>query len=162
MSESVETHAIDCDEETFWRIYLSHEYGHGLFVDCLGFISATIDTIGGDITSRFERSVRTVCILDVPGPLKPLLGAKITAVEHGIYDAASRTYSYEIEDQRLKDKFEIAGWISTTPRAGGGISQNTRTVVKAKVPFVGGALERYFMRENARFWRESTEFTVIV
>ncbi len=132
--------------------------GHGVYLDGLGFVSADVEFKAGDTSASFERRLRTVSKINAPGPIKSLLGDTVTTVEDGVFDAVTRTWTFTVRDQRMKDKLAISGKVTTTPRDDGKIDQRVEMKVKSKVPLIGGQIERFAMRESTRSWAKSAEF----
>ena len=113
MAEVHIAHVLDCDEGTFWsRIFLDDAFNERLYKQHLEFSDWSV--LSRDETDASIRRVveATPKVVDVPGPLKKLLGGTIRYREEGEYDKTRRVYRVRVVPGTLADKLSIRGEVT--------------------------------------------------
>jgi len=137
------THEIDCNEETFWsKCFFDEEFTRKLFLEALSFPVWRILKQETRPDGSTFRSVETQPKLEnVPGPMKKLIGDKLSYTESGTYSKDKRRYEFEIVPSTLTDKTKITGVMYCEPIGEKKIRRVVEVKVEVKVFAIGGMVE---------------------
>ena len=95
---------IDCSEDVFWnKCILDEEFNRRLFLDLLKFNGYRLLESRDDGQKLVKRQEVEPTVNGLPGPLKKLLGDKLSYVEEGVFDRATRTYRFKVQPSALPD-----------------------------------------------------------
>src|SRR5262245_25232701 len=106
------THDLNCDPERFWALFFDRDFNEKLY-EALEITNWSITTEKDD-DSELVRTVRATPKVDVPGPVRKLLGDKFSYVEQGRFDRGSKTFRFVITTSALKEKLRNEGTIRCT------------------------------------------------
>lgn len=153
-------HEFECSEETFWtRLLLDDAFNEWLYRDRLGFSEWKVlerrDT---------EHGVwRVVDVappaIELPGPLKKLIGDSVRYRERGEYDAVRRHYRVDVVPGTLADKVTVRGEITCLKLADARCRRIFTGHVEARIFGVGSLLERRIASELERSYEAGARFT---
>ncbi|MDQ2642731.1 MAG: DUF2505 domain-containing protein [Myxococcota bacterium] len=153
-------HTLECSEDVFWdRVFLDDEYNRGLFVQNLKFTSwreLRRETRDG-LVHRVVEAVPPVG--DVPAALKAVIGQGAGYEERGVLDRAKKTYKIQVVPNRLADKVDVKLEISTSPVGEGQCRRSVRGTISAKIPLVGGILEKKLLADLEKSYAKSVDYT---
>jgi len=151
------THEINCDAETYWKLFFDKEFNQALYKGELGFPRFTIDEQReGD--KEIYRKVSAEPKVDLPGPLKKILGSSFSYVEEGTYDRAGKIWRFKTVSS-LGDKMKNDGTMRVEPLGPGKCRRVGEISLEAKMFGVGGMLESTGEKELRKGWDQSAIFT---
>jgi hypothetical protein len=154
MLEFTMTHEIDCDVERFWQLFFDAALTREMIVDGLGFASCDCgEPVRKD--DKRERSMRVVPKIDVPEVVAKLLGPKLGYTERGVLDEKTMVWSYAIELSVLADRIRMGGRMSVEPAGPGKCRRVSTPRVEAKIPLIGGVVERAAEKNVRDGWSKS-------
>src|SRR5688572_26573791 len=122
------THVIDCDVETFWKVFFDADYTKKLYTEGLAFKQFEILE-----QSETKRRMRGVPKMNVPGPVAKLLGDSFGYEEQGTFDKASNTYSWKMIPNTMTDKLFTSGTVKIEPAGDGKVRRVSDASIEAKV-----------------------------
>jgi hypothetical protein len=163
MSEITLRHDIETDEDTFWwKVVFDEAFNKKLYVDRLGFhkwnVLETKD--GADVLTR--RVEVDPPIGDLPGPLKKVIGDRLSYMEEGTFDKKTKRYRFKVTPSTLAEKTKISGemWCEAKgDRSDKKITRVCRISVEVKVFIVGGMLEERILSDLRVSYDKGTSFT---
>jgi hypothetical protein len=134
------THEIQCDPETFWRVFLDKDFNTELFRDALGF--PKFDIVEQRENDReIIRKVSGTPKMDVPGPVAKVLGSSFSYVEEGRFDKSSKTWHWKMIPSTMADKMKTEGIIRVEPAGEGKCRRIADVTLEAKIFGIGGMME---------------------
>ena len=134
------THEIECDPETFWKLFLDKTFNEKMFKEALGF--PRYDVVDQRETDKeVVRKVSGQPKLDAPGPVQKLLGSSFSFVEEGRFDKTSKVWHWKMIPSTMADKLRTEGTIRVEPAGEGKCRRIADISMEAKVFGVGGMLE---------------------
>ena len=97
MAEVHLRHEIDCDEDTFWdKIVFNDEFNRRLYLETLKFPGFKLIEQTDEPTRRTRKVHIDPPLTGMPGPVKKLLGDRFAYIEEGVWDRATRKYTFRI------------------------------------------------------------------
>src|SRR5437899_2227982 len=97
------THEINCDADTFWKVFLDKAFNEALFRQGLKFPRFDI-VEQRETDTEVIRKVSGEPKMDLPGPIQKLLGNGFSYTEEGKLDKASKTWRFKMTPSTLADK----------------------------------------------------------
>lgn len=153
-------HTLECSEDVFWdRVFLDDEYNRGLFVQYLKFTSwreLKSETRDG-LLYRVVEAVPPVG--EVPAALKAVIGQGAGYEERGVLDRQKKTYKIQVVPNRLADKIDVKLEFTTSPAGEGKCRRSVRGTISAKIPLVGGILEKKLLADLEKSYAKSVDYT---
>ncbi len=156
-------HEIDTDEDTYWaRCVFDADFNQKLYIDALKFpVWRLLDTT--DDASKIWRRVQVdPPVGNMPGPVKKLLGDRLSYVEEGTFDKKTKRYSFKVTPSTLADKTTVVGELWVEPLGPPGakrIARLTKVSVHVKVFVVGGMIEDRILEDLKNSYDAGTVFT---
>lgn len=153
-------HDFPCDEDTFWqKCFFDEEYNRKLYLGALGFSEWRIAK-AEDRGGTFVRSIETSPKLEnVPGPMKKVIGDRLSYFENGTFDRAAKRYTFDVVPSTLAEKTRIHG----TMRCETSGERRIRRIVEAKVEVklfaIGGMIEDKIAADLRSNYDKAAEFT---
>lgn len=151
MGRFTTTHEINCNAETFWRVFFDADFNRKLYLEQLGYPEFNV-LEQNETDSTTTRKVSVKPKTSWPGPVAKLFGPDYRYTQEGSFDKSRKVLTWRRISSVQADKIIIGGILriesvgDTKVRC---ISENT---VEAKIFGVGGLLESTFekqMREDA-------------
>lgn len=155
------THEFDCDEDTFWeKCMMSESFNTALYVDSLKFPGWKVLEQKDD-GQKITRKVRIEPppITGVPGPVKKALGDKLSYVEDGVYDRATRKYTFQVTPSTMPDKTTISGELWTEKKGDNKIARHAKVDVEVKVFMIGKLIEDKVVGDLKGSYESAAAFT---
>ncbi len=148
MAEITLTHEINTDEDTFWsKIVLDEAFNRKLFLEGLRFPGWKLVSSRDDGT-KIERTVQVdPPVGDLPGPLKKVIGDRLSYTEYGTFDKAAKRYAFRVTPSTLADKTKVSGELWTEPLGDKKVRRHCRLSVEVKVFMVGSMVEERIMAD---------------
>jgi hypothetical protein len=135
-------HEIDLDEDVFWNeCMLVEAFNKRLFVEHLKFGKYVLleqRDEGGKVVKRQELEPPLV---GLPGPVKKVIGDRLSYLEEGVFDKASKVYSFKVIPSTMPDKTTVTGTMRTAALAPGRCLRTVDVTVEVKVFGIGGLVE---------------------
>jgi len=148
-----ETHVIECDVDTFWKVFFDDEYTKKLYLDALAFKSFEIlektDT---------KRRMKGVPKLNVPGPVAKLLGDSFGYEEQGTFDKDKNVFTWKMVPNTMTDKLFTSGSVKVEAAGEGKVRRISEASIEAKVFGLGGVLEGTAEKEVKDGWNKEAAF----
>lgn len=154
------THEIGCNEETFWnKCFFDEEFNRKLFLEALGFpVYRILKQENRD--DAVVRSIETQPKLEnMPGPMKKIVGEKLSYVESGTFTRATRRYEFAIVPSTLADKTKIQGVMYCEPIGDNKIRRVVEIAIDIKVFAVGKMIEEKTAQDTRASYDKAAVFT---
>jgi hypothetical protein len=152
------THDIDCDEDTFWQLFMDKDFNEKMYKEGLGFPEwRIVEQTETDAEIRRTTQGRPK-IGNVPGPVAKLLGDSFGYTEVGAMDKKTRVWKYKLTPTTMADKIRQEGVIRTQPSGNGKVRRSVELTIEAKVFGIGGLLESTTEKQLRDGWDQSAIF----
>ncbi|MDI3282984.1 DUF2505 domain-containing protein [Polyangium sp. 15x6] len=151
------TNEINCNEETFWKIFFDKEFNEKLYRDHLGFPEFII-TEQRDSDTEIIRKVAGQPRMEMPGPVAKLLGSGFRYTEEGRLDKKTKVWSWKMTPSTLADKLRNEGTMRIEPIGDNKVRRIADLIIEAKVFGVGGLIESSAEKQLREGWNGSAVF----
>ncbi len=152
------THEINCNEETFWKLFFDKEFNEKLYKEGLGFPEwATEEHTETDAEIR-RRTRGRPKLKNVPGPVAKVLGDSFGYVENGSMNKAEKVWRWKLTPSTLADKMKQEGQLRVEKLGDDKVRRHVEMVVEAKVFAIGGLLESTAEKSLREGWEDSAKF----
>lgn len=156
MATFVMRHELECDCETFWKLFFNEEFNEALF-KALEFPAwKLIDSKETD--TEIIRTVKATPKMEAPAAVAKLLGSSFGYDEEGRYNKAAKTLKFIIKPNVMTDKLRNEGTVQCEPRGEGKSTRVVEIIAEAKVFGVGGMIESSFEKSFKVGWQKSADF----
>lgn len=150
-------HEIQCDEATFWKVFVDPVFNEALYLEGLQFPEFTI--VKQDETEReIRRTTKGKPKMNMPGPVAKLLGSSFGYIEEGRLDKVSKVWTFKITPSTLADKMKNEGTVRIESAGEGKVRRVVEILIEAKVFGVGGMLESTAEKSMRDGWEKSAVF----
>jgi hypothetical protein len=157
MGKFTVTHTIECNEETFWKVFFDRDFNTELFLKHLGFPEYSI--LDQHETDReIVRKVSGTPKMDMPGPVLKLLGPGFKYVEEGRFDRATKRWNFKMTPSVLHSKLHNTGTMRIEPAGEGRVRRIAEITIEAKIFGVGGLIESSAEKNMRHGWDNSAIF----
>lgn len=157
MGKFTVTHEINCNIETFWKVFFDKDFNMKLYKEQLGFPEFTIvDQKETDTT--IVRKVTGTPKMEVPGPVAKLLGSNFRYTEEGTYDKGRQVWTWKMIPSALADKLRNDGTLRVTAIGDSKVRRIADIVIEAKVFGVGGLIESSSEKQLREGWDKSAVY----
>lgn len=158
MGKFTVTHEINCNVDTFWRLFLDKTFNETLYKEALGFPEFTILEQRETDTEIFRKATGQPK-MDVPGPVAKVLGSKFSYTEEGKLNKATRIWTFKLTPSAMPDKIRNEGVVRAEPIGDNKVRRIAEIVVEAKVFGIGGLIESSAEKQLRDGWDRSAVFT---
>ncbi len=152
------THEINCDADTFWKLFFDKSYNEELFRKELGFPHYSI-VEQRETDSEIYRKIAGQPKMDMPGPVQKLLGSGFSYTEEGRFNKATKTWTWKMTPSALADKLRQEGTLRIEAVGDKKVRRVAEMVIEAKVFGVGGLIESSAEKQLRQGWDHSATFT---
>lgn len=151
-------HDINCNEETFWKVFLDKGFNEELYLKSLGFPDfRIIDQTESD--KAIIRKVAGTPKMDMPGPVAKLLGSNFRYTEEGKYDKGSKLWTWKMTPSALADKLRNEGTMRIETIGDNKVRRVADIIIEAKVSMlVNGLMESSAEKQLRDGWDKSAVF----
>lgn len=153
-------HELDCSEETFWnQCFFDEEFNRKLFLEALAFPVWRIleqNKQGDTVTRSIETQPR---LENMPGPMKKLVGEKLSYIESGTYSAKTKRYEFKIVPSTLAEKTNIRGVMYCDPISDKKIRRIVEIKFEVKVFAIGKMIEEKTAQDTRTSYDKAAAFT---
>ncbi len=151
------THEINCDVDTFWKVFFDKSFNDKLYSEALGFPEFKV-VEQNETDQKLTRKVAAQPKMEVPGPVAKLLGSNIRFTEEGTFDRASKTWRWKTIPSSLADKIRNEGTLRVEAAGPNKVRRIAEVEVEAKVFGLGGLIESSAEKQLRQGWDESAVF----
>jgi len=144
---------INCNVETFWKLFLDEDYVTKLYLDGLEFKS--IDILEMTETTR---KVRGVPKLNMPKPVMKVLGDSFGFEEHATLDRDKNIWRWHMIPNTMADRLKTSGVITLEEMGGDKVRRVNEATMEAKVFGVGGLIESSTEKEVRTAWERDARY----
>lgn len=152
------THEIQCDEDTFWQLFLDKDFNERMYKEGLGFPEWRIVEQTETDTEVKRTTQGRPKLANIPGPVAKLLGDSFGYKEVGSMDKKNRHWRYKLTPTTLAEKLRQEGSIRTQPAGEGKTRRLVELTIEAKVFGIGGLLESTTEKQLRDGWEQSAAF----
>jgi hypothetical protein len=153
MRKLTRTLVLDCDPETFWKVFFDDEYIRRMHLDGLGF--REIEILEKTDT---RRRLRAVPALDIPETVAKLLGDRFGYEERGTVDREKGEWRWSMAPNALGDKLRTEGTVTIESAPGGKTRRHDNVVIEAKLFGVGSLIEGTAEKQLRASWEKEETF----
>ena len=153
-------HEINTDEDTYWaRCVFDAPFNEKLYKGALKFPEWKVLDSKDDDAKLWRRVQVDPPVGDVPGPVKKVIGDRLSYVEEGTFDKKSKRYSFKVTPSTMADKTKVSGELWVEKLGDKKIARVTRISVEVKVFMVGGLVEDRILGDLRSSYDKGTAFT---
>lgn len=157
MGKFTVTHEINCDVDTFWKVFFDQEFNSDLYLKELGFPEYT--TLAQNETeTEISRKVHGQPKMDLPGPVAKLLGSGFSYTEEGAYDKASKLWRWKLTPSTLAEKMRQVGSVRVEPIGDSKVRRIAALEIECKIFGIGGLIESTAEKQLRDGWDKSAVF----
>lgn len=157
MAKFTVTHEINCDVETFWKVFLDKEFNEKLYKGHLGFPDFRI-LDQRDSETEVVRKVAGTPKMNVPGPVAKVLGSNFGYTEEGRLNKATNLWSWKMIPGNMADKLRNEGTMRVEPVGDKKVRRIAEIIIEAKVFGIGGLIESSAEKQLRDGWNDSAVF----
>lgn len=160
MPEVTLRHEIDTDEDTFWtKLLFDEAFNKKLFEGALKFPGWKVLDSKEDDAKIVRRIQVDPPVGDLPGPLKKVIGDRLSYTEEGTFDKATKRYSFKVTPSVMTDKTKVNGELWVEKISDKKIRRTCRISVEVKVFMVGGMVEDRILSDLRSSYDNGAAFT---
>lgn len=157
MGKFTVTHEINCNVETFWKVFFDKDFNTKLYLEHLGFPEfKVLDQQETD--NDLVRKVVGMPKMDVPGPVAKLLGSNFRYTEEGKFDKKSGVWRWKMIPSVQADKLRNEGTLRIEPIGDAKVRRIAEIVIEAKIFGVGGLIESSSEKQLRDGWDKSAVY----
>lgn len=157
MAKFTITHEINCDADTFWKVFFDKAFNEELFKKELGFPKYDV-VEQRETDTEIVRKVAGTPKMNMPGPVQKLLGSGFSYSEEGRLNKATKVWSWKMTPSTLADKLSQTGTMRIEAVGDKKVRRVTEMVMEAKVFGVGGLIESSTEKQLREGWDHSAKF----
>lgn len=151
-------HEINCDEETFWKLFFDKEFNEKLYKEGLEFPEWSNEEQTDNDTEIKRRTKGRPKLKNVPGPVAKILGNSFGYVENGSMNKKEKVWRWKLTPSTMADKIKQEGSLKIEPGPNGKVKRIVEMVIEAKVFGIGGMLESTAEKSLREGWEDSAKF----
>jgi hypothetical protein len=152
------TNEINCNEETFWKLFFDKEFNTKLYLEGLGFPEWSVLDQSETDTEIRRRTKGRPKLKNMPGPVVKLLGDKFGYEENGTMSKSEKVWRWKLTPSTMADKMKQEGSLKIEPLGENKVRRVVEMMVEAKVFAVGGLLESTAEKSLKEGWEDSATF----
>lgn len=157
MGKFTVTHEINCDADTFWKVFFDKSFNEELYLKDLGFPEyKTLEQ--NETDTQITRKVHGQPKMDMPGPVAKLFGSSFSYTEDGSMDMANKVWRWKLTPSTLADKLRTQGTVRIEPIGDNKVRRIADIEIEAKVFGVGGLIESSAEKQLRQGWDASAVF----
>ncbi|KYF52582.1 hypothetical protein BE08_10465 [Sorangium cellulosum] len=157
MGKFTVTNDINCNIDTFWKLFLDKTLNEELYRKELGFPEYTILEQFETETEIVRRSAGKPK-MNLPGPVEKLLGSGFRYTEEGRLNKATKVWTFKLTPSTLADKMRNEGVVRAEAIGENKTRRVAEITIEAKVFGVGGLIESSAEKELRQGWEQSAVF----
>ena len=153
MRKATASTVINCNVETFWKLFLDEDYIKKLFLEGLEFKKIEVLEMTDTV-----RKLRGVPKLNMPKPVMKVLGDSFGYEEHATLDRDKNIWRWTMVPNTMADRLKTSGVITIEPMGDDKVRRVNEASMEAKVFGVGGLIESSTEKEIRTGWDKDTVF----
>jgi hypothetical protein len=151
------THEINCNVDTFWKIFFDKNFNETLYKNELGFPEFSVfDQQETDTT--ITRKCAGKPKMNMPGPVMKLLGDGFRYTEQGTFDKAKKIWTWKMIPSAMADKLRQEGSVRVEAVGDSKVRRIADIINEAKVFGIGGLLESSAEKALRQGWDDSARY----
>lgn len=160
MPEITLRHEFDCDEDTFWDTCIFGDaFNDELYHRILKFPGYKL-LDSSDTPEKRTKKVRIdPPVTGVPGPLKKVIGDRLSYVEEGALDKKTMRYTFQVTPSTKPDKTKTVGELWCEKLGDNKIARYAKIFVEVKVFAIGGMIEDKIIGDLRNSYEASAKYT---
>lgn len=139
MAKFTLTHEINCDVESFWKIFFDKDFNRDMFLRGMSFPSWEVLT-QTENDRELLRKIKATPKIELPGPVAKLMGSNFSFVEEGTWNKGTKVWSWKMIPSSMGDKLRNEGTMRAES-SGGKTRRIAEIILEAKVFGLGGLIE---------------------
>ena len=150
-------HEINCSPEVFWKLQFDPAFNEALLRAAMKVEDFKI--------LKFEendREIRRTTTgqpkIDLPGPIKKIMGSGFGYTEEGKFDKATQTWTWKITISSFGDKARNEGTMRVESIGENKVRRTADAVVECKIFGVGGMIESNMEKAVVEGWNAGAAF----
>jgi hypothetical protein len=153
------SHVIEADADTFWSLFFDKDFNDELYLRHLKYTSYEVLT--DKIEPDGSRLRRTECVpkIDLPAPVRAIIGNSTGFTEVGHFDAATRRYTLQVVPAFGGDKITTTSELWVEADGDYRVKRLVTGAVSAKILGVSKLIEGIAERQTREMFELSAEFT---
>lgn len=151
------THEINCNIETFWKIFFDKTFNETLYRQGLGFPEFNV-VDQKETDTEITRKCAGRPKLNMPGPVMKLLGDGFRYSEEGKFDKATMVWRWKMTPSAMADKLRQEGTLKVEAIGDNKVRRTAELINEAKVFGVGGLIESSAEKSLREGWDQSAVF----
>jgi hypothetical protein len=153
-------HDIDCDEDTFWeKCFLDQAFQNRMYLDELKFPAYEVLEQKEEGDKVFRRVRVDPPVGNLPGPVKKVIGDKLTYTEEGTFDRKAKRYTFKVMPSAMPDKTKVSGELWVEKAGDKKVVRRCKMSVEVKVFMVGGMVEDKLCEDLRSSYDKGAAFT---
>jgi hypothetical protein len=144
---------LDCDTDTFWKVFFDDEYAKRLHREGLGFREIEILD-----KTESSRRLRAVPSMEVPPAVERLLGDRFGYEERGTLDKERGEWRWSMVPNALGGKLRTEGTVRVEAAGDGKTRRRDEVTIEASVFGVGGLIEGAAEKQLKISWEKEETF----
>ena len=154
-------HVLATDARSYWELFFDDPFTERLVIDGLGCDFCEISDQRGDLETSYARTVRSGNRIDAPGPVRKVVGDRITFRESGTWSAGTGRWVFRIEPEAaaLAGKVGIEGSLRLEPRGEGSIERICDVDIAVRIRGIGGLIEKFIVHHTRQSQDRTADFT---
>lgn len=153
-------HAYAMSSDDFWsRMFFDDAFNAELYEKALNFEKYEIVERIEPGDGQLIRSARIVPRLEIPAPIRRLLGGRVWYFERGRFDPESQSWETLLEVPALGDKLDVRTRMHLQPRVGGGSDRVLDVRISTRIFGIGKLVEGFLERAMRDSYRKAADFT---
>ena len=125
------SHEINCNEETFWKLFFDKEFNEKLYKEGLGFPEYVNEEQTETDTEIKRRTKGRPKLANIPGPVAKILGDKFGYVENGSMNKNEKVWRWKLTPSVMAEKIRQEGKLTIEPIGDSKVRRNVEMVIDA-------------------------------
>lgn len=150
-------HEINCSPEVFWKLQFDPAFNEALLGHAMKVENYKI--LKFEETDReIRRTTTGQPKIDLPGPIKKIMGSGFAYTEEGKFDKSTQTWSWKISVSTFGDKARNEGTMRLEKLGDNKVRRIAEAVVECKIFGVGGLVEGNMEKAMVDGWNAGAQF----
>ena len=153
-------HDFETDEDTYWaRCVFDAAFNTKLYIEGLKFPVWKLLDSKDDDAKIWRRVQVDPPVGNLPGPVKKVIGDRLSYVEEGTFDKKTKRYSFKVTPSTMAEKTKVAGEMWVEKAGDKKITRVTKISVEVKIFMVGGMVEERILSDLRTSYDKGSVFT---
>ncbi|MEM6996067.1 MAG: DUF2505 family protein [Myxococcota bacterium] len=144
----------------YWEVFFTEEYNKAMFETLdIGWELLSLERRGEGDALVIERTQRLTPRREVPGFLAKFVADKIAYTEHNVFTASKNEMKTVTTPSFMAEKIKTEGLYRLQPVGDTKVLRIWEGLAVAKIPLLGGRVEKHLVEEIRESYRNATAFT---